>query len=140
LTVAWLPDSAMGIDAGFDLVPRLTKSAADTLKWKQFMTIIQIEYEDDDQVQSTDHCVEFHAGEHPKLPFEGHRFLRFSSKISGRIATETGVERYIRNVVAIAKAIFGIHVHYWNEGADQYGFYNWLDVHASIRSFCQVCQ
>jgi hypothetical protein len=46
----------MDIDSGFDMVPRLTKGAMDRHNWLSFIERINIE---------------FNAGEHPLLPFEG---------------------------------------------------------------------
>ncbi|KAK0609069.1 SET domain-containing protein 5 [Lasiodiplodia hormozganensis] len=103
----------MGIDAGFDMD----------------------HYKDDVQVEVKPNYIEFKAGEHPLLPFEGHKFLRFSSKISGSIASTTGVESYINTVTRIAKVHFGSRVQPWNECFDQYGEYDWDEVNESMRSY-----
>ena len=51
-----------------------------------------------------DSYLEFEVGEHPLLPFEGHKFLRFSSKVNGSI---TYMARpYIEAVYKIAKREF----------------------------------
>jgi hypothetical protein len=124
----------MGIDAGFDMVPRLAKDAVDRHNWATFIGFIQEHYKDDDQVETKPNYILFKAGEHPMLPFEGHKFLRFSSKITGRIASESRVEYYIHTVIRIAKIHFGSHVRCWME----VGHYNWSDVNDSIKSYKQV--
>jgi hypothetical protein len=45
---------------------------------------------------------------HPLLPFECHKFLRFSSKISG--SHSKGVEKSIDTVTRVAKTQFGSRV------------------------------
>ncbi|KAH6644880.1 hypothetical protein C7974DRAFT_29811 [Boeremia exigua] len=127
----------MGADAGFDMVPRLSKDAADRRKWEQFIDSIKRRYEDDTQVEIKPNYILFKAGEHPTLPFEGHKFLRFSSKITGPNTAATGVERYIRTVRSIADSHFGSRIQYWDELFDVYGEYDWAAVDESIRSYEQ---
>ena len=126
----------MGIDAGFDMVPRLSKGAVDKHDWQSFMKVIKERYQNDDLVDIKPNYLQFRAGEHPMLPFEGHKFLRCSSKISGSHAK--GVEEYIRTVTRLAQARFGSRIRYWNEITDARGFYDWQEVHTSIRSYEQV--
>lgn len=128
----------MGIDAGFDMVPRLSRGVVDRQNWDRFIDIVREHYKDDTQVEFKPSHIEFKAGEHPTLPLECHKFLRFSSKISGRIAATTRVEGYIKTVTAIARVIFGSRILYWNECADQRGHYDWHEVYESIRSYEQV--
>ena len=128
----------MGIDAGFDMVPRLSENTKDSGDWDRFMSIIKKEYKDDGKVEATSSYIIFKAGEHPMLPVEGHKFLRFSSKISGRTAETTGVSAYISNVTRIAKEQFGHRIQYWDESVEQHGYYDWQDVHQSIRSYEKV--
>lgn len=140
----WLTEAAdhllkMGIDAGFDMVPQLTRDADDTIQWAQFIQIMKDLYKHDDQVEVRSNYMIFKAGEHPTLPFEGHKFLRFSSKISGSIAASSGVERYIQTVTRSARIAFGSRVQPWNEGRDDHGHYDWARVHESVRSYEQVC-
>ena len=123
----------MGIDAGFDMVPRLSKGAVDKQNWQSFIKVIRERYRNDDLVEIKSNHLEFKAGEHPQLPFEGHKFLRFSSKISGSHAK--GVQAYIDTVTQVAQVSFGSRVRYWNEAADKRGFYNWQDVRTSIKSY-----
>jgi hypothetical protein len=126
----------MGIDSGFDMVPRLTKGAVDRHNWLSFIERIKERYEDDDQVEIKPNYIEFNAGEHPLLPFEGHKFLRFSSKISGRGGEDT--EEYIMIVARMARLSFGSRVQRWSEMSDQYGHYGWDEVYESIKSYKQV--
>jgi hypothetical protein len=127
----------MGIDAGFDMVPRLSKGAVDRQNWQSFIKTIKEHYQNDDLVEVKPNYIAFKAGEHPLLPFEGHKFLRFSSKISGSHAE--GVEEYIDTVTRVAKVHFGSRVRYWNEAFEEWGFYNWQDVNDSFKSYEQVC-
>ena len=128
----------MGIDAGFDMVPRLSKGAVDRQNWDSFIKIIRERYHNDDLVEIRPNYIEFNVGEHPLLPFEGHKFLRFSSKVSGSHAK--GVEEYIDTVTEVAQLSFGSRVRYWHEALDTSGFYDWREVHDSIKSYEQVCQ
>lgn len=127
----------MGADAGFDMVPRLSKGAADKQNWQSFINVIKEQYQNDDLVEITPLYITFKAREHPLLPFERHEFLRFSSKISGSHAK--GVENYIRAVTQAARAYFGPRVQYWNAKGDKSNFYNWPEVHDSCRSYLEVC-
>ncbi|KAJ2990352.1 hypothetical protein NUW58_g2994 [Xylaria curta] len=125
----------MGVDEGFDMVPRLSRGSEDMREWGRFIDIVRKYYQDDAQVKVYDGYIEFDAGEHPMLPFDGHKFLRFSSKITGRSDKPHHVCDYIKSVRAIARSIFGSRVRPWTEAADQFGFYDWRDVHDSIKSF-----
>ena len=133
-----LQSVAMGIYAGFDMVPRLTRGIVDTRNWEQFLNSIKSHYEDDMRVEEQRNSILIKAGEHPSLPFEGHKLLRFSAKISGSIAANSGVEAYIDTVTRIAKVHFGSRVQYWHEGIDRYGHYDWTEVDESIQSYEQV--
>lgn len=124
----------MGVDAGFDMVPRLSRGVVDKFNWDRFIQIVKARYKDDERVKIHPKYIVFEAGEHPKLPLEGHKFLRFSSKISGA----GNVNLYIREIASVAKAIFGYRVSSWHEGADQHGHYNWTEVHESVRSYAEV--
>lgn len=127
----------MGVDAGFDMVPRLSKGAVDRQNWQSFIECIKEKYQNDELVEIKPNYIIFKAGEHPMLPFEGHKFLRFSSKISGSHAR--GVWAYLETVTRIAKVSFGSRVRTWNEAADGMGVYDWHEVHDSFRSYKQVC-
>ena len=127
----------MGIDAGFDMVPRLSKGAEDQKNWQSFIKVIKERYQNDDLVEVKPNYLIFKAGEHPQLPFEGHKLLRFSSKISGNHGK--AVEGYIVTVTLFAQASFGSRVQRWNEAADEQGFYSWPEIYDSIKSYKQVC-
>ena len=122
----------MGIDAGFDMVPCLSRGAVDRQNWDQFINFIKGHYKNDAQVEINPNYLVFKAGEYPILPFEGHKFLRFSSKITG------DVMKYNDAVTRLAHVHFGFRIQAWNEGFDQSGHYNWDEVHESIRSYEQV--
>ena len=126
----------MGIDAGFDMVPSLTKGAVDKQNWQSFIETIRKLYQDDEIVDVKPKYIEFKMGEHPLLPFEGHKFLRFSSKTTGSHAK--GIDQYIDTVTQVAKLNFGSRIRDWNEAFDQAGVYSWQDVHASFESYEQV--
>ncbi len=128
----------MDVAAGFDMVPRLARGGVDEHSWDLFIECVKEHYKDDPQVVVNSNYIEFNAGEHPKLPFEGHKFLRFSSKISGPTAAATNVESYIDTIVCMAKRSFGSRVQCWNESLDQHGHYGWDQVHESIRSYNEV--
>ncbi|KAI1185168.1 hypothetical protein F5B17DRAFT_409029 [Nemania serpens] len=125
----------MGADAGFDMVPRLSQGIEDRMKWEQFLNVVKQFYAGDERVEVGPRVIYFKAGEGPSLPIEGHKFLRFSSKITGRIAAETGVENYIRKVTALAMASFGCRIRRWDELRDEFGFYRWDFVNASFKSY-----
>lgn len=126
----------MGIDVGFDMVPRLSKGAVDKQNWESFIEVVTICYANDCLVEVKPNYLEFKAGEHPRLPYEGHKFLRFSSKISGSHAE--GVDRYIYTITRMAQAKFGSRVHPWNNVTDVYSFYDWQEVNDSLKSYEQL--
>ncbi|KAF1813179.1 hypothetical protein P152DRAFT_506851 [Eremomyces bilateralis CBS 781.70] len=104
--------------------PCLSEGVVDRHKWNRFIGFIKNHYKDDSQVEIKPNYILFKAGEHPILPFEGHKFLHFSSKVSGIIAVATRVASYINTITRISKVHFGSRVQYWDEGADQYGNYD----------------
>ncbi|KAK5626107.1 hypothetical protein RRF57_001822 [Xylaria bambusicola] len=125
----------MGTDVGFDMVPRLSQGIEDRMKWGRFLEVVKQYYVGDGQVEVGPRAIRFKAGEWPSLPIEGQKFLRFSSKITGRTVAETGVEKYIQEVMAMAKTLFGDQIRPWNELYDEFGFYRWIFVNASIKSY-----
>ena len=60
----------MGIDAGIDMVPRLSKGAVDKQNWQSFIKVIKERYRNNDLVKTKPNYVEFKSGEHPLLPSE----------------------------------------------------------------------
>ncbi|KAF4624534.1 hypothetical protein G7Y89_g13638 [Cudoniella acicularis] len=133
-----LQSAAMGIDAGFDMYPPLSKGLVDRQNWGRFIDFTKEHYKDDTQVEIKPNYINIKAGEHPKLPFEGHKFLRFSSKVSGSTAADTKVDSYIDTVTRIAQTRFGSRIRCWHEGADEFGAYNWSEVNESLRSYEQM--
>ncbi|KAJ5100775.1 hypothetical protein N7456_007077 [Penicillium angulare] len=127
----------MGIDAGFDMVPSLFNGVTDRHNWDRFIDIIKEHYKDDAQVEIMPNYINFKVGNHTRLPFEGHNFLRFSSKVSGAIAYASEAEHYIDTVTRVARVHFGSRIQYWNEATDQRGVYDWDQVYQSIRSYEQ---
>lgn len=117
------------------MVPRLTRGTSDAQLWARFINAVKEHYKDDAEVDMTPNYILFKVGEHPSLPFEGHKFLRFSSKVSGSLCH---AKSYIDTVAAAAKAIFGTRIQYWNEAFDQFGHYDWSEVYESIRSYYEV--
>jgi len=65
------------------MVPRLTKSERDKGRWLAFISEIKEIYDNDPVFQVQPRVISFQVGEHPQLPFEGHKFLRFSSRSAG---------------------------------------------------------
>jgi len=80
----------MGIDAGFDMVPPLSRTEADHKAWNIFIDIVKQEFSTDERLEVEPNYLSFNAGGVPTLLFEGFKFLRFSSKVSGGDAAKTG--------------------------------------------------
>jgi len=128
------------IESGFDMVPRLSKDSVDDKeKWQAFINAVKDHYKDDDAVEVKSKFIEFKVGEHPLLPLEGHKFLRFSADYLGPFNTSSNTLSYKITVMTIAIAIFGSRIHRWSDLAKDLGnhdpFYDWSDVHESIRSY-----
>ena len=101
--------TAMGVDAGFDMVPCLSKGAVDRHNWQSFIKFIKQHYQKDDLVEVKHNCIVFRAGRsYLLLPFEGHKFLRFCSNISGSDGNK--VRDYIEIISRIAQIRFGPRV------------------------------
>ena len=115
------------------MVPALTESDTDKDRWLDFINEIKEYFKYDIQIAFKPSFIEFQVGEHPQLPFEGHKFLRFSSKVSG---SETeAAEPYIRQVYQLARRIFGQRVQFWHELYDSSGHYSWNAVNDSLKSY-----
>ncbi|RYO85430.1 hypothetical protein DL766_006515 [Monosporascus sp. MC13-8B] len=129
----------MAVDCGFDMVPHLSGSIKDKKRWTWFTMIIKQRYEDDRGVEVTKNYLWFRAGgEYAKVPFDGHKFRRFSSNLSGRNSTKAeqrAVEEYMKTIYRIAHDNFGDRVRHWTGGDDQAGLYDWPEVDKSIRSY-----
>jgi hypothetical protein len=72
----------MGVHAGFDMGPRLSKGVVDKHNWDQLINVIKNHYKNDSKVEVKSNYIIFAAEKHPIIPLEGHKFLRFSSKVS----------------------------------------------------------
>ncbi|KAF5543908.1 SET domain-containing protein [Fusarium mexicanum] len=123
----------MGIEIGFDMVPRLSSGAGDQQAWKEFIDHVRAVHHDDSKVKVRANYIEFEVGEYPRLPFESYRFLRFSSKlnINGK------VEHYIYSIMRLARLYFGPRVQPWNDGLNQFDYYSWSEVDDSFRLYNQ---
>ena len=55
------------------MVPRLSEGAVDKQNWQSFIEVIKEIYQNDDLIEIKTNFLEFKAGEHPKLPLEGHK-------------------------------------------------------------------
>lgn len=76
--------------------------------------------------------IEITQGEHPCLEKDGHRFRRFSSKVSGRLAGD--VSKYLKEVQDIAQRHFGERIHPWDEmnyDPSENVCYGWDEVYAA---------
>ena len=77
-------------------------------------------------------AIVFKQGEHPSLELDGHRFRRFSAKISG--SHHGNVEKYLDEIKIIARRHFGWRVLPWHE-LDHLSLdnrvYGWDEVYAA---------
>lgn len=141
----------MGFDCGFDIYPRLETTALDTQIYKNFLDEIIHTYgeaydqegrredgkilEIPSETCSDGNYIRFMVGECPHLPSNPNHccyFLRFSSKVSGRLTTPA--LPYIKKVHRIAQKHFGSRVQFWHEmneteDEQQWGHYSWKEVH-----------
>ena len=123
----------MGFDCGFDMVPRLDASKSNKDRWLAFIDVLKKVYNEDPVFQVQPRVITFQVGEYPRLPLEGHKFLRFSSKVSG--PRTAAAEPYIRQVYRVAREIFGQQVQFWHELHDNLGHYDWDAVNKSFKSY-----
>ncbi|KAK2609220.1 hypothetical protein QQS21_002302 [Conoideocrella luteorostrata] len=126
--------------AGFDMVPRLTTTLVDRRNWDEFITQVQDHYKDDAQVELISNYILFKVGEYPRLPLEGHKFLRFSSRFPARTESTTSMESYINTVSGIAKLTFGGRICHWTKLGKLNGYYDWGVVWESLKSYKQSDQ
>jgi hypothetical protein len=80
-----------------------------------------------------DNYAEFNVGDHPSLPFHGHKFLRYSFKVSS--CRTMVAEAYIEGVFRIARSAFGNRIKFWHEWIEKYGCYDWEKVNASVATY-----
>ena len=143
----------MGFDCGFDIYPRLEATAENKDSYQRFLDEITRTYGDvyDKQARRADgkvlmmptdpdhydECyIYFMVGECPHMPSNPNRcdyFLRFSSKVTGRLTAPA--EPCIRGVHRIARKHFGSRVRFWHEMNEtdderQWGWYGWQEVNA----------
>jgi hypothetical protein len=128
----------MGYAAELDTKRPLSKESVDRNNWGRFIDFVKEHYNDDLQVEIKPNYINLRAGEHRKLPFEGHKFLSFSSKISGARTEASGIEQYIDFVTHAAQWHSGSRVQYWNELFDCYSACDWPKVSKSIESYEEV--
>ena len=153
----------MGYDCGFDMYPALEPTPSNQEKYEHFIQEVMRTYsmrdsDSDSNVDADSHpaelvvkpqgaILEFMVGEHPSMPYNPrlcHFFLRFSSKISGRLTAPA--EPFIKGVYNIAKRRFGDRVKWWHElyegGAitQQFGIYDWGDIFRVQRKLETVLQ
>ncbi|KAK4195983.1 SET domain-containing protein [Triangularia verruculosa] len=142
----------MGFDCGFDIFPRLEATVSNKQAYQDFLDDIIETFGDvvdkdgrqeDGKILLTptdtnDYnpaYIYFMIGECPTIPRSPDHcdcFLRFSSKVSGRLTAPA--EPYLRSVYKITKRHFGSRVHWWHEmnetgDARQFGCYGWQEIH-----------
>lgn len=134
----------MGMDVGFDMIPRLAKDrASDMERWACVIGDIEKEFKDDPNVNLYASrfpygvCIEVLLGERPIIPYQGWKFMRFSSKVTGSCGA---VEPYIQRMRKLVAAQFGKRVKWWNEfGLTEYdGIYDWGEIQDFENDLCEV--
>lgn len=128
----------MSAVAGFDMVPPLSTEASDQQKWTSFIEAVKAFYQDDPEIEIMPNWIDFFAGDYLRLPYEGHKFLRFCSGISHSTAAISDIEGCIELVTCLAQAYFDRRIHRWDERRDQRGVHDWDAVNESIQSYEQV--
>ncbi|KAK3317590.1 hypothetical protein B0T19DRAFT_446548 [Cercophora scortea] len=126
-------------NAGFDMVPRLSASLEDKKLWRKFINHVKEKFKADVNLHVTEDYIEFDVGDRPKLPFEGHKFLRFSLIIGsdGTAAAVNGA--YLAVIAGIAQEYFGMErLQGWNDELGTRGHYTAAEVHESILSYSQL--
>lgn len=144
----------MGYDFGFDIYPQLEATERNIEKYERFRNAIIRKYENafdpgshrpDGKVLDilkelgsdfgTNYNISFLVREIPHMPYAAQRcnyFLRFSSKVSGRLTTPA--EPYIRQVFGIGKKYFWDRVRFWHDleedisKEDCYGYHEWQEL------------
>lgn len=136
------------VHTGFDMVPPLSKGDADYINWANFLLEVQVHYKDDQELVTHPHYLQFLNRQQAKLPFEAHKFLRFSFTLqtdADREALEffRKASEYVLDLRDIAEKHFDKRrIHYFHEGLDiptaNKGTQQWKDVIKSIISYEQV--
>ncbi|CVK94100.1 uncharacterized protein FMAN_03341 [Fusarium mangiferae] len=118
--------------SGFDMVPRLS-GYEDQELWEEFIEHVQTVYKDESTFKIDAYYMVFEEGKQLLLPFEGHKFLRFSSIPDN----DSSVEDYIRLVTDIASYYFGSRVRSWQSTRGESGYYSEEEVNDSYRLYEQ---
>jgi hypothetical protein len=124
----------MAIHAGFDMVPRLTKSEADKESWAKFLRLVKYRFQDYDVVFVKDNFIEIGVGQHPRLPLEGHKLLRFSTELED----DDENQLVIFVIAELAELVFKTRINRWDETIVGFGFYGPQEVRASFKAYHQV--
>ncbi|KAG6173426.1 hypothetical protein E4U44_003935 [Claviceps purpurea] len=120
----------LGLVMGFELVPPLTTREEDKFRWQEFLADFKQMHLRDPRVEWKDNYILFKFGERPMLPYEGHKFLRFSSEGPEAIA-----DKYVQNLHWFAKRHFGDRARFWDEMAGQSAHYPMDKVRKSWKSY-----
>ncbi|KAG6115185.1 hypothetical protein E4U14_001036 [Claviceps sp. LM454 group G7] len=120
----------LGLVMGFELVPPLTTREEDKFRWQEFLSDFKQMHLRDPRVEWKDNYILFKFGERPMLPYEGHKFLRFSSEGHEAIA-----DKYVQNLHWFAKRHFGDRARFWDEMAGQSAHYPMAKVRKSWKSY-----
>lgn len=102
----------MNLHVGFHMVPPVSKEIDDRDKWQSFLTEVRQSFYYDGQVEIYLDYIEFAREKSLRLPFEGHKFFRFSSMIND--TNDSDIRRYIDTITEIATTKFGPRVQAWN--------------------------
>lgn len=132
----------MEFAAGFDMVPRLTKSSTDQAEWDRFIQSVKTFYNNDGVVNVKSASIVFNISGHPSLPLQCEKFLRFSARTTG--AHFDNAQEYISMVCEMATAVFGARIHLWVEGDEASSLaakphYGLSEVLESQKAYEQVC-
>ncbi|KAF5622978.1 SET domain protein [Fusarium sp. NRRL 52700] len=112
---------------GFDMLPRLSSGGKDQDTWKHFSDNVKTTFKDDDKVKVRDNYIQFDVGQNSFLPFEGHKFLRFSGNPLS----------YSHIVLVIMRMFFGPRVREWDDICGECGYYSQNEVSDSVRLYEQ---
>ena len=91
----------MGIDAGFDMISRLSKGAVDRRNWQSFIKTLKERYQN---LEMKPNYLIFKANEHPQLRPRATSSYASARKVSGSHAK--GVKEYIDLVTLVAEVNF----------------------------------
>ncbi|KAF4494034.1 SET domain containing protein 5 [Fusarium agapanthi] len=120
-------------ECGFDMVPRLSSGAEEQQTWDDFIDHVKVAYKDDSKVKIKANYIQIEVGDQLLLPFEGHKFLRFSSKPSD----DSDPYPYIYIITGIACDYFGFRARSWQHSHREFGYYSQNEVNESFRLYEQ---